>query len=237
MFEEKFETPPDSLTVTVIDPDDQPMWSSTRTVAATPNSAIFQLLIPNNFTIEGTHMQMIQDNQFDRQIRSDPHRHIIDFLEISNIFQYGENQEEALSLRTFPFSLSGEAKTWMNELDQGTITSWNEMRKAFISLYFSLAKFKRLLNKIHSSHQLDDPTQEILNVRGIFLYNTPNEAFKILEDNVLLKLNFSDGSQNPKPKTVVSADGISIDPDQAILMEKFKALATKINFEFLKIRK
>ncbi|GKD16672.1 hypothetical protein Tco_1205830, partial [Tanacetum coccineum] len=34
-------------------------------------------------------------------------------------------------LRTFPFSLSEEAKTWINELDEGTITSWNELREAF----------------------------------------------------------------------------------------------------------
>ncbi|GKD97263.1 hypothetical protein Tco_1381160 [Tanacetum coccineum] len=31
-------------------------------------------------------------------------------------------------------------------------------------------------------HGLDDPTQGILDAGGIFLYNTPNEAFKILED-------------------------------------------------------
>lgn len=30
IFEEKVETQPDSPTLTVIDPDDQPMWSSTR---------------------------------------------------------------------------------------------------------------------------------------------------------------------------------------------------------------
>ncbi|GKA58825.1 hypothetical protein Tco_0758138 [Tanacetum coccineum] len=84
---------------------------------------------------------------------------------------------------------------------------------------------------------LDNPTQEILDTRGIFLYNTPNEAFKMLEDKVLLKLNFSDESQNPKPKTVVSAGGININPDHTILMEKFEALATKIDSEFLIIRK
>ncbi|GKC26680.1 hypothetical protein Tco_1033974 [Tanacetum coccineum] len=55
-------------------------------------------------------------------------------------------------------------------------------------------------------HGLDDPTQEILDARGIFLYKTPNEAFKILEDKVPLKLDFSDDSHNPKPKTVVSAE-------------------------------
>ncbi|GJR59893.1 putative reverse transcriptase domain-containing protein [Tanacetum coccineum] len=273
--ETKLETPPDSSPITVINPDDQAMWSSTRTVAPTPSSAIFQLLISNNFHIKGTHMQMIRDNQFDGRIRSDPHRHVAYFLEISNLFQYGENQEEAVMLRTFPFSLSGEAKTWMNELDEGTITSWNEMREAYISRYFSPAKFKRLLNEIHSFHQLDhetlvdawlrikemlrtcyghgltkgtiiqifyhgldDLTQRILDTGGIFLYNTPNEAFKILEDNALLKLNFSISSQNnPKPKTVVFAGGSNINFDHAILMDKFKALARKINSKFLKIRK
>ncbi|GKD19068.1 reverse transcriptase domain-containing protein [Tanacetum coccineum] len=131
-------------------------------------------------------------------------------------------------LRTFPFSLSEESKTWLNELNKGTITSWNEMRDAFISRYFYPSKFKRLLNEIHSFHQLahetlvdawfqikemlricyrhgltkgtiiqifysglNDPTQGILDVGGIFLYNTLNEAFQILEDKVLLKLYFS----------------------------------------------
>ncbi|GJV38896.1 reverse transcriptase domain-containing protein [Tanacetum coccineum] len=223
---EKFETPPDSPPLTVIDPDDQPMWSNTRTVAPTPSFAIIQLPLPNNFHIKGTHMQMIRDNQFDGRIWSDPHRHVADFLEISSLFQYGENHEEAVILRTFPFSLSGEAKTWLNELDEGTITSWNELREAFISRQFSPAKFKY------------DPTKGILNVGGIFLYNTPNEAFKILDDKVLLKIDCSvDPHINHKPKTIVSAGGSNIYSNQAILMEKFEALATKINSEFLKIRK
>ncbi|GJX52312.1 reverse transcriptase domain-containing protein [Tanacetum coccineum] len=210
---EKFETPP----VIVTNSDDQPMWSNTRTVAPTPSSAIVQRPISNNFFIK----------------------------------------EEAVMLRTFPFSLSGEAKTWLNELNEGTITSWNEMREAFISRYFSPVKFKLLLNEILRFHQLahetfveawlrikemlrtcyghgltkvtiiqifyrglDDPTQGILDAGGIFLYNTPNEAFKILQDKVLLKLDFSKDSQYPEPKTVVSACGSNVDPDHTILMDK-----------------
>ncbi|GKE21930.1 hypothetical protein Tco_1433442, partial [Tanacetum coccineum] len=73
---------------------------------------------------------------------------------------------------------------------------------------------------------------------GIFLYKTLNEAFKILEDKALLKLNFSISSQNdPKPKIVVFAGGNIINSDHAILMEKLEALATKIDPEFLIIRK
>ncbi|GJU34249.1 reverse transcriptase domain-containing protein [Tanacetum coccineum] len=178
-------------------------------------------------------------------------------------------------LSTFPFSQSEEAKIWLNEHNEGTITSWNEIREAFVSRYFSLAKFKRLLNDIHRFHQLDheilvdawlrikemlrtchgydltngmiiqifysgldDPTQGILDAGGIFLYNTPNEAFKILEDKVLLKLDFlKDPHINPEPKTIIFTCGSNINPDHAILMEKFKALATKTDSEFLIIRK
>ncbi|GJY09559.1 reverse transcriptase domain-containing protein [Tanacetum coccineum] len=189
MLETKIKMPPDSRPITVIDPDDQPMWSSTRTVAPTPSSANIQRPIPNNFRIKG------------------------------------------------------EAKTWLNELNEGTITSSNEMREAFISRYFSPKKFKRLLNDIHTFHQLDHETfvdawLRILNAEEIFLYKTPNKAFKILEDKVHLKLDFSDDSQNsPKPKTVVSAGGSIINPDQAILMKKFEALATTIDSEFLILRK
>ncbi|GJY70079.1 reverse transcriptase domain-containing protein [Tanacetum coccineum] len=265
----KFKTPPNSPLVIVIDPDDQSMWSSTRTVAPTPSSAIIQRPISINFHIKGTHMQMIRDNQFDGRIWSYPHQHIANFLKISSLFQYGENQEEAVMLRTFPFLLCEEAKIWLNELNEGTITSWNEMREAFISRYFSPAKFKRLLNDIHSFHQLgnenlveawlrikemlricyvhgltkgtivhifyhdlDGPTQGILDAGGIFLYNTPNEAFQIVEDKVLLKLDFS-GEFQISPKTVVSAGGSNIDSYHAILIEKFKALASKIDSEFL----
>ncbi|GKA70497.1 hypothetical protein Tco_0776636 [Tanacetum coccineum] len=81
-------------------------------------------------------------------------------------------------------------------------------------------------------------TEGILDIRGIYLYNTSNEAFKILDDKVPLKLDLTDDFQNEhKPKTIVSAGGSNINPDHAILMDKFDALSTKINFEFLKIRK
>ncbi|GJY41088.1 hypothetical protein Tco_0428358 [Tanacetum coccineum] len=67
-----------------------------------------------------------------------------------------------------------EAKIWLNELNEGTFTSWNEMREAFISRYFSLAKFKHLLK--HSKlHQLEF----IITGEESSSSNTPNEALQI----------------------------------------------------------
>ncbi|GKD42719.1 hypothetical protein Tco_1267364, partial [Tanacetum coccineum] len=86
-------------------------------------------------------------------------------------------------------------------------------------------------------HGLDNPTQGILDAGWIFLYNTPNEAFKILKDKVLLKLDFSKSSQNiPYLKTVVSTGESNIISNHAILMKKFESLTTKIYSEFMKIR-
>ncbi|GJR72493.1 hypothetical protein Tco_0084858 [Tanacetum coccineum] len=50
----------------ILDPDDQPMWESAKTVAPTPNSAIIQLDVDDNFVINSTHLNMIRENKFGR---------------------------------------------------------------------------------------------------------------------------------------------------------------------------
>ncbi|GKE39049.1 hypothetical protein Tco_1462454 [Tanacetum coccineum] len=147
---EKFETSPDSPPITVNDPDDQPMWSSTRTVTPTPSSAIVQLPISDNFHIN----------------------------------------EEAVMLRSFPFSLSEEAKTCFHQLGNETLVeSWLRIKEMIHTRYRHGLTKSTIIQVFY--HGLEDPTQGILDAGGIFLYNTPNEAFKILEDKVLLKLDFS----------------------------------------------
>ncbi|GKB71729.1 hypothetical protein Tco_0933141 [Tanacetum coccineum] len=62
--------------VIILDPDDQPMWESAKTVAPTPNSAIIQLDVDDNFVINSTHLNMIRENKFNGHLRADPHDHI-----------------------------------------------------------------------------------------------------------------------------------------------------------------
>nr|GEZ10887.1 hypothetical protein [Tanacetum cinerariifolium] len=107
----------------ILDPDDQPMWESAKTVAPTPNSAIIQLDVDDNFVINSTHLNMIRENKFDGYLQADPHDHIREFLTICNMFKYGKMQSEAVKLLIFPFSLCNKAKTWFNELNEESITS------------------------------------------------------------------------------------------------------------------
>ncbi|GJV74963.1 reverse transcriptase domain-containing protein, partial [Tanacetum coccineum] len=139
--------------IIILDPDDQPMWENAKIVAPTPNSAIVQPNVDENFVINSTHLKMISENKFDGIQRADPHDHIREFLAICNMFRYGETQSEAVKLLIFPFSLCDKAKTWFNELNEESITSWEQMRKAFINRFFPPSLFNRLLLEIRNFSQ------------------------------------------------------------------------------------
>ncbi|GJZ42673.1 reverse transcriptase domain-containing protein [Tanacetum coccineum] len=198
--------------------DDEPMWVADRAVALTPGSAITIPETANKFAIKGNHLTIVKGNQFDGRTKTDPHKHIHEFLGICDMFKYRDTENEAVRLMMFPLSLTGEAKTWLDELNEGTIEMWDELRTAFISRFFPPALFDRLLGEIRafSQHENESLTDAwlLLNAAagGIFLYKTPNQAYQLLEDKVLLKLD----------DTCFSIDAID-----EILEEDFEALLDK----------
>nr|GEU53232.1 reverse transcriptase domain-containing protein [Tanacetum cinerariifolium] len=78
----------------------------------------------------------------------------------------------------------------------------------------------------------DKPTQAILDAGGIFLNKTPNEAHQLLEDRVLLKLDWSkENKTKPLRKTVAFAESDENSP----LLKKMEALTTRIDSHFKEI--
>ncbi|GJU68948.1 reverse transcriptase domain-containing protein [Tanacetum coccineum] len=104
--------------------DDEPMWAADRVVAPTPDSAITIPKTANEFAIKGNHLTLVKENQFDGRNKTDPHKHIHEFLGICDMFIYRDTKNEAVSLMMFPLSLTGEAKTRMDELNEGTIETF-----------------------------------------------------------------------------------------------------------------
>ncbi|GKF72930.1 hypothetical protein Tco_0219262 [Tanacetum coccineum] len=45
----------------------------------------------------------------------------------ANEFAIKDTKNEAVRLMMFPLSLTREAKTWMDELNKGTIETWDEL--------------------------------------------------------------------------------------------------------------
>nr|GEV92483.1 reverse transcriptase domain-containing protein [Tanacetum cinerariifolium] len=133
--------------------DDEPMWVADGVVALTFSSAITIPETVNKFAIKGNHLTLIKGNQFDGITKTDPHKHIHEFLEICGMFKYKDTKNEVVRLMMFPLSLTGEAKTWLDELNEETIKMWDELRTAFISQLFRPALFDRFLGQIQAFSQ------------------------------------------------------------------------------------
>ncbi|GKA24357.1 reverse transcriptase domain-containing protein [Tanacetum coccineum] len=138
--------------------DDEPMWAADRVVAPTPSSAITIPKTANEFAIKGNHLTLVKGNQFDARIKTDPHKHIHEFLRICDMFNYKDIENEAVRLMMFSLSLTSEAKTWLDKLNEGTIKTWDEIRTAFISRFFPTALFDRLLGEIRAFSQHENET-------------------------------------------------------------------------------
>ncbi|GJW68774.1 reverse transcriptase domain-containing protein [Tanacetum coccineum] len=121
----------------------------------------------NEFAIKGNHLTLVKGNQFNGRTKTDPHKHIYEFLRIRDMFKYRDTENEAVRLMMFPLSLTREAKTWLDKLNEGTIQTWDELRTAFISCFFPPSIFDRLLEEIHdfSQHENESLTDAWLRMK------------------------------------------------------------------------
>ncbi|GJU07806.1 reverse transcriptase domain-containing protein [Tanacetum coccineum] len=248
-----------------------------RVVALTPGSAITIPETANEFAIKGNHLTLVKGNQFDGRTKTDPHKHIHEFLRICDMFKYKDTKNEVVRLMMFPLSLTGEEKTWLDELNEGTIETWDELRAAFISRFFPLALFDRLLEEIRAFsqhenesltdawlrmkemlrnchghnlskgniikifyHGLSEITQEVLNaaVGGIFLFKTPNQAYQLLKDKVLLKLDWAKNQKTKSSlkKTVAFTDEGSSNTDTDKIMARMDAMTIKMDAQYKELQ-
>nr|GEY05087.1 reverse transcriptase domain-containing protein [Tanacetum cinerariifolium] len=139
--------------------DDEPMCAADRVVALTPG---FTITIPetaNEFAIKGNHLILVKGNQFDGRTKTDPHKHIHEFLRIYDMFKYRDTKNEVVRLMMFPLSLTGEEKTWLDELNERTIETWDEIQTTFISRFFPPALFDQQLREIRAFSQLKNESQ------------------------------------------------------------------------------
>ncbi|GJY90872.1 hypothetical protein Tco_0506068 [Tanacetum coccineum] len=209
--------------------DDEPMWAADRVVAPTPGSAITIPETANEFAIKGNHLTLVKGNQFDGRTKTDPHKHIHEFLGICDMFKYRDTENEAVHLMMFLLSFTGEAKTWLEELNEETIKTnchgHNLSKGNIIKIFY---------------HGLNEITQEVLNAAagGIFLYKTPNQAYQLLEDKVLLKLDWAKNQKTKSSlkKTVAFAAEGSSNSDTDKIMARMDAMTIKMDAQYKELQ-
>ncbi|GJT51423.1 hypothetical protein Tco_0977580 [Tanacetum coccineum] len=214
--------------------DDEPMWAGDRVVALTPGFAITIPEIADEFAIKGNHLTLVKGNQFDGRITTNPHKHIHEFIRICDIFKYRDTENEAVRLMIF------FPPTLFDRL-LGEIRAFSQHENE--TLIEALLRKKEMLRNCHGHnlskgniinyHGLNEITQEVLNAAagGIFLYKTSNQAYRLLEDKVLLKFDW-DKNQKSKPslkKTVAFTYEGSSNSDTDKIMARMDAMTMKMD--------
>ncbi|GKB47641.1 hypothetical protein Tco_0898394 [Tanacetum coccineum] len=89
-------------------------------------------------------------------------------------------------------------------------------------------------------HGLSEITQEVLNAAagGIFLYKTSNQAYQLLEDKVLLKLDWTKNQKTKSSlkKTVTFADEGNINYDTNKIMARMDAMTLKMDAQYKELQ-
>ncbi|XP_073119971.1 uncharacterized protein [Henckelia pumila] len=88
---------------------------------------------------------MVQNTlQFGGSVIDEPYVHLTNFLEICDTFKIQGVSDDAIHLRLFPFSLRDKAKAWLTNLPAGSIITWDDLAKAFLTKYFPPSKSMKL---------------------------------------------------------------------------------------------
>ncbi|GJX15364.1 hypothetical protein Tco_0216196 [Tanacetum coccineum] len=89
-------------------------------------------------------------------------------------------------------------------------------------------------------HGLSEVTQDVLNVvaGGIFLYKTPNQAYQLLEDKVLLKLDWAKNQKikTSLKKTIAFAYEGSGNYDTDKIMARMDAMTIKMDAQYKELQ-
>ncbi|GKA77379.1 hypothetical protein Tco_0783840 [Tanacetum coccineum] len=227
--------------------DDKPMWVADRVVAPTPGSAITIIETANEFAIKSNHLTLIKGNQFDGRTKSDPHKHIHEFIRICDMFKYKDTENEAVRLMMFPLSLTGpilspalfdrllrEIRAFSQHENESLTDAWLHMKEMLRNYHgHNLSKGNIIIIFYHG---LKEITQEVLNAAagGIFFYKTPNQAYRLLEDKVLLKLDWAKNQKikSSLKKTVAFAAEGNSNSDTNKIMARMDAMTMKMDAQY-----
>nr|GEW15756.1 retrovirus-related Pol polyprotein from transposon 17.6 [Tanacetum cinerariifolium] len=124
----------------------------------------------NNFELKQTLINLVQSNQFTG--RQDPHNHLRFFNKVTSTFRHPEVSNTTIKLFLFPFSLEGEARTWLDKEPPHSILTQCP-HQGFSELH-QLDTFYNALNP-NDQDALDSAA------RGDFLDKIPQECLSIIE--------------------------------------------------------
>jgi len=82
----------------------------------------------------------LRENQFLGKEFEDCNAHLTHFLEACNTINPSGVSESDKRLYLFVYYLSGRANDWFNAFPSGTLTTWDDLKKALLHCFFPTSK-------------------------------------------------------------------------------------------------
>ena len=116
--------------------------------------------------------------------------HIENFERVCKFSRANGVPPDYLKSTLFPFSLEGQAARWLDSLPTGTLTTWEQVRAAFLSHFYTKSKTAALRHKISNFKQkTDEPFYDAWERYKEYRRECPYHGF---EDDYILEV-FYDG--------------------------------------------
>nr|XP_033511435.1 uncharacterized protein LOC117276207 isoform X1 [Nicotiana tomentosiformis] len=132
----------------------QPTADNLTTAIAIPQIQAETFQITNNM------LHLLQNKGlFSGSYIEDPQQHLKNFLSICVTQRQPNVTPKAIKLLLFPFSVTGEAQTWMNLLPINSIATWEELVKHFLNKFYPPNKTARQIDEILQFRQ--KPTETL----------------------------------------------------------------------------
>lgn len=112
----------------------------------------------HNFDIKHSMVNMVQSQIYNGLPAEDPLDHLDEFDRACGLCKLNGVSEDALKLRLFQFSLDGKAHLWEKSLRHGSITSWDQCKKAFLVKFFSTSRTAKFRSDISGFAQMHGET-------------------------------------------------------------------------------
>ncbi|XP_013689890.1 uncharacterized protein LOC125586077 [Brassica napus] len=166
--------------------------------------------------------------------------HIEAFERICNFSRSNGVPPDYVKCKLFPFSLEGKASRWLQSLPTGSLTSWDQVRSAFLSHFYTKSKTAALRHMMSNFKQKSDEpfheawerykeyqresartmvSYEFRNTldsssNGYFMNQTTPGAFELIENMASSSLNKK--KEHDRSKSVKSIDDLAAKVDQLL---------------------
>ncbi|XP_048599790.1 uncharacterized protein LOC125579922 [Brassica napus] len=143
-----------------------------------------------DFEIKPALIGLVQRKIFNGLPAEIPMDHIENFEKMCGFTKANGVPPDYIKCTLFPFSLDGKAARWLDSLPTGSLTTWEQVRSAFLSHFYTKSKTAALRQKIATFKQLvDEPFCDAWERFNVYRRECPHHGF---EEDYLLGV-FYDG--------------------------------------------